>query len=116
MNTKTNDIVGQNLKAFRERMGLSQVGLAEYLGCTREEVSYFENGQRAMPSAKLTKAAELFGVDEYDLMEEADASLRAKMAFAFRADGIGTDELQAIASFKKVVMNYLNMNKALQHD
>lgn len=41
--------LGKNLKLFREKLGLSQQQLADYLEINREEVSYYENAQRNMP-------------------------------------------------------------------
>lgn len=108
--------MANNIKAFRTRMGLSQEALAEYLGVNREEISYFENAKRKVPTQILSKMANLFGIDEYDFYEEESPEKAAKLAFAFRADSLTSSDLMSIASFKKVVLNYLKMSKALQED
>jgi transcriptional regulator with XRE-family HTH domain len=110
-----NEIIGKNISHFRKILGLSQDELADYLDISRPEVSYFENGSRRIPSAIITKAAKLFGVEEYDLFE-ADPEVRgAHLSFAFRAEGLTSDDLKQIADFKKIVLNYLSMKNALHH-
>lgn len=108
--------IGKNIRQLREKLGLTQEALAEYLGISREEVNYYENGKRSIPTGVVSKAAALFAVDEYDLYEYDEATVQTHVAFAFRADRISGEDLQAIASFKKIAMNYLKMQKALAGD
>lgn len=110
------NVLGNNVKAFRDKLGLTQDALADYLGISRGEMNYFENGKRSMPSALVTKAAELFCVDEYDLYEEDFMMQQANIAFAFRADNLTSEDLEAIASFKKIAMNYMKMQKVLSDE
>ena len=104
-------ILGNNLKVFREKLGLSQQQFAEYLDTSRVEVSYYENAQRNMPLHLVQKAANLFGIDAYDLegvkAEEQDLNL----SFAFRSNEFSADDLASIARFKTIAKNYLNMLK-----
>lgn len=102
---------GNNLKLFREKLGLSQQQLADYLEINREEVSYYENAQRAMPLSILQKAAQLFGIDEYDFEEKQIADQELNLSFAFRADQLQPQDLASIAKFKTIAKNYLNMIK-----
>ncbi|WP_295715636.1 helix-turn-helix transcriptional regulator [Mucilaginibacter sp.] len=106
-----NEIIGANLRRFREKLNLTQENLATYLDISRVEVNYYENGKRNMPSGVLAKAAKLFGIDEYDLYEEAADNAQANVAFAFRADFLNEADLNHIADFRKIVMNYLKMKK-----
>lgn len=106
-----NNSIGNNIKKFRIKLDLTQEVLAEYLGISRVELNYYEKGSRQIPSKVITKAAELFSVDEYDLYQE-DVILNANVAFAFRADGINLDDLNIIADFKRIAMNYLKMKNA----
>lgn len=111
----SNAVIGKNIKALREEMGLSQQALAHYLGISHALISYYEAGTRPVPTAQLSKLASLFCLDEYDFYEE-DARLRkVNMAFAFQADQIREEDLQSIAQFKKIVRNYLNMKKVAAH-
>jgi len=107
-----NQIIGLNLKRYRESLGLTQDLLANYLGINREEVSYYENGKRTMPTHLLSMAAKLFGIDEYDLYESDESTNEVKVALAFRADALNADDLHHIADFRKIVLNYLGMKKA----
>jgi len=107
----TNEIIGHNIKLFREKHGISQDVFANYLGVTREEVSYFENGRRNISTGIIEKSAKLFGVDDYDLYEENPENQQANVALAFRADFINTEDLKQIADFRKIILNYLKMKK-----
>lgn len=109
-------VIGKNIRGLREKLGLTQQMLAEYLDISREELSYYETGKRNIPSSVVSKAAELFSVDEYDLYVEDETITQANIAFAFRANSICNEDLKEIASFKKIAMNYLKMQKALVSD
>ena len=109
-------VIGNNIRQYRERIGLTQELMAEYLGISREEVSYYENGKRPFPTKLIAKAAKLFGIDEYDILELDTEASDVKVALAFRADTLKVDDLQHIADFRKIVLNYLGMKNALPHE
>ena len=109
-------VIGNNIRQFREGLNLSQSQFAEYLGVTREEVSYYENGHRTIPSKLISKAATLFCVDEYDLFEQDPALQTLNTALAFRADNVTPEDLSLIANFQKIVRNYINMKKKLNYE
>jgi transcriptional regulator with XRE-family HTH domain len=111
-----NQIIGSNIRHFRERMSLSQAQLALYLGVTREEVSYFETGKRTIPTKHLSNVASLFCVDEYDLYEKDPEMHAINVALAFRADTVSPEDLPLIANFQKIVLNYINMKKKLSNE
>ncbi len=110
-----NKIVGQNIRLFRKELGLTQDALAEYLQTTREQVSYYENGTRTTPTIQLSKLADLFCVNDFAFFESDPDKRKTNIAFAFRADALEATDLSAIAKFKKVVRNYLNMKETLSH-
>lgn len=107
-----NTIVGANIRRFRERIGLTQEALAQYLNISREEVSYYETGKRQLPTRLVSEAAKLFGVDPYALFEDNPEIAAAGTALAFRAEELSPEDLRQIADFRKIVLNYLKM-KAL---
>jgi transcriptional regulator with XRE-family HTH domain len=111
-----NQIIGSNIRHFRERMNLSQAQLAQYLGVTREEVSYYETGKRTIPSKHLSNVATLFCTDEYDLFEKDPQIHAINVALAFRADTVSPEDLPLIANFQRIVRNYINMNKKLNNE
>ena len=108
-----NAIIGRNIRLYREKSDITQDELAKYLGIKREEVSYYETGKRNVPTQIISEAAKLFAIDEYDLFEEDSSMQNVKFAFAFRADELSADDFGQIASFNKIVLNYLNMKKVI---
>lgn len=109
-------IIGNNLRSYRKQMGLTQQAFAEYLSITREEVSYYETGARRFPSQLFEKAANLFGIDEYDLYEEDPTVRQMQLATALRSEGLTAADLDVIASFRKIALNYLKMKTKLQYE
>ncbi len=108
-----NIIIGQNIKSLREKMGLTQDALAQYLGTSREQIAYYETGKRSTPSAQLSKLSNLFCMNEYDFYEEDVQTRSVNIAFAFRADELQPQDLESIAQFKKIVRNYISMKKVM---
>lgn len=104
-----NQIIGNNIYAFRTHMQLNQEALANYLGVHREVISYYETGKRAVPVEEMMKLSDLFGCNLSDLIEENQDVLNTCLAFAFRADQLKEQDLDSMAEFKKVVKNYLNL-------
>jgi len=111
-----NQIIGSNIRHFRERMNLSQAQLAQYLDVTREEVSYYETGKRTIPSKHLSNVATLFCIDEYDLFEKDPQIHAINVALAFRTDTVSPEDLRLIANFQRIVRNYIHMNKKLNNE
>ena len=111
-----NIIIGQNIKILRDKIGLTQEALAAYLGTSREQVGFYEIGQRSVPSAQLSKLANLFCMNEYDFYEEDVQNRSINIAFAFRADELQPQDLQSIAQFKKIVHNYIGMKKVIGNE
>ena len=103
------NLIGNNIKAHRKRMGLRQEDIAEYLGVKREMISYYEIGSRAVPLENLNKLADLFGIDLSDLMEENPDLQKANVAFAFRANEVNSEDMRIIAEFGKIVKNYIKL-------
>ena len=92
---------GDNLKYYRERLGLTQEAVANYLGIKREMISYYETDERDMPVKHLQSLANLFGIELIDLIEKDPTTSQANVAFAFRTQDIHTKDLNGIAQFRK---------------
>ena len=107
MNLK--QIIGENLKNYRLKLGLTQDQVAEFLDVDRSMISLFENADREISMIHLSKYSNLYGVDIDDLLEVDSIHRQANMAFAFRSNGIETEDLKSIAEFQKVVKNYITM-------
>lgn len=108
---ESKQIIGNNIRYFRDKLGLSQNELANYLSIKRELISYYENGKRYIPVTALNKLANLFGVELDELFEEDNKIQNVNLAFAFRSDYLKPSDLENIASFKRVVLNYFKMLK-----
>lgn len=104
-------IIGTNLKEFRKKFGYEQEDIAQYLGVDRSTISLYENSQREISIVQLHKIADLFAIELEDLIEPDSANKAANLAFAFRSNGINESDLSSIASFQKVVKNYIRMKK-----
>ncbi len=59
--------VGTNIRALRDRFGLTQDELAEKLGVTRESVHRWETDKIAIRDRHVAKMVELFGIDPEDI-------------------------------------------------
>lgn len=109
-------IIGENLAALREKRGLTQESIAEYLDVSRPVISYYETGERNIPLIHLEKLADLYSVDIEDLMSDSPLVQQAAVAFAFRTDGLRAGDLKCIAEFQKIIKNYLKMQRISQHE
>lgn len=111
-----NPIVGHNIKTLRKKFGFTQESFSEFLGINRVELSYYENGKRPVPISIISQAADIFGIDGYELYQKSQTENQSNLAFAFRADELGAQELREISSFKKIVKNYLQMKQLLKNE
>ena len=105
----TDQIIGHNIAKYRKLLNLSQQALADYLSINRVEISYYETGERTIPTSLTSKLAKLFGIAEYDFYQE-DAIV-SQLNFAFRAHGLTTGDLESVADFKTIALNYLKMKR-----
>ena len=74
---------GKNIKALRDKFGLTQDQLAEALDVTRESVVRWEADKMAIRDRHVAKMVELYGVDPDDIRSEASglyAQLRGHIA------------------------------------
>ena len=101
--------IGNNIRDYRNILGLSQENLANYLNIKRELISYYETSKRDVPVTCLNKLCNLFGIELEELLEGKGEVNNVNLAFAFRSNDSNSD-LESIASFKRIVLNYLKMN------
>lgn len=62
------NILGQNIKKYREAKMLRQVDIAIALDCTYEYICRVERGQKYLSLRKLFELADILGVEVKDLM------------------------------------------------
>ena len=104
--------VYEKLKMMREKAGLRQGQIAEYLGVTQTFISKVENGERNLTVDQLESAVNLYG---YSLAAFADMDQDAHpIQFAFRAQDVSQDDLRVIAEIGKIAINSRFMARMLE--
>ena len=114
MNIHWDQIIGKNLQVLRKKQGFAHDQIAEYLEITPKELRDFEKGSTPIPTSLMSLLANLYGVDKYDFYEETLDIETAIPNLNFRVDTIEPTDLKQIASFKKIILNYLNMSALLE--
>lgn len=105
------NILAMNFKKLRNTLGFTQDKVGQYLDCTREEISYYENGTREIPLSILEKASDLFGVELSDFFSEEES---VGIRIAYRAEDCSVEDLNTIAQFKRIVKNYQRINRLME--
>lgn len=108
----TNTMIGQKVKALREKADLSQGQIAQFLGVDQSNISKCEKGERQFQVDHLERLGSLFGVSLGDLMNEE--MMVAPLQIAFRADGMQVEDLNAIADIQKIALNLDQMRTLLR--
>ena len=108
----TNITIGQKVKALREKAGLNQGQIAQFLGVDQSNISKCEKGERQFQVDHLERLGSLFGVSLGDLMNEE--LLVTPLQIAFRADGMQVEDLNAIADIQKIALNLDQMRTLLR--
>ena len=104
--------IGQKVKGLREKAGLSQAQIAQFLGVDQSMISKCEKGERQFQVDHLERLGSLFGLSLGDLMSERGAAV--PLQIAFRADGMQVEDLQAIADIQKIALNLDEMRTLLR--
>lgn len=99
------------LKQLRKESRITQEQMAEYLGVDQSLITKLENGTRSLNITLIDKICNLFGCSEAYLMGEDDAYI--PLNFAFRSNGIQSEDLESIAVVNKIAMNIRYMNELL---
>lgn len=110
------EIIGNNLKDYRQNLGYNQDDLAKYIGVDRSLISCYENGTREISLVHLNKLGDLFGIEIDDFLVNNTSEKNANMAFAFRSQGMDKEDLSSIAEFQKIVKNYIQIVKLANSD
>jgi transcriptional regulator with XRE-family HTH domain len=106
-------VIGENLKCFREKFGLTQDQVGNFLGIDRALISKYESGERDISYEHLSKLSDLFGVEMKVLIEANPIEREADLALAFRAVEISNEDIESISQFQRIVKSYIKMNSIL---
>lgn len=104
--------INEKLKMMREKAGLRQGQIADYLGVTQTFISKVETGERNLTVEQLESLANLYG---YSLMAFTDMKQDVQpIQFAFRAQDVSQEDLRVIAEIGKIAINIRFMTKILE--
>lgn len=102
----------EKLKMMREKAGLRQGQIAEYLGVTQTFISKVETGERNLTVDQLENVVNLYG---YSLASFADMEQDPyPIQFAFRAQDVSQEDLRVIADIGRIAINSRFMAKTLE--
>ncbi len=101
----------EKLKMMREKAGLRQGQIADYLGVTQTFISKVESGERNLTVDQLEGLVNLYG---YSLGAFADMEDAQPIQFAFRAQDVSQKDLHIIADIGKIAINSRFMAKVLE--
>lgn len=109
---KTLQKLGERLRQARERAGLTQDEVANFLETSRGQISYYENGRREIDLTSLMKLAALYGYSVHYFLDEPIKSSERdeELLIAFRADGLDGDDLETIAWIKRFTRNLYELD------
>jgi transcriptional regulator with XRE-family HTH domain len=103
---------GMKFKALREKCGLTQRQLAEYLNVDQSYISKCEKNERQFSIEILEKAASLFGCTlEHFTNDETEYS---PAAIALRAKAVTAKDMETIATMNKIALNLRYMEGLLK--
>ena len=99
------------LKQLRKESKITQEQLAKYLDVDQTMITKLENGTRSLNVLLIEKICNLFGCSDTYLLGADDAYI--PLNFAFRSNGIQTEDLESIAVINKIAMNIRYMNEMI---
>lgn len=79
MEKKLNEIIGKNITEQMERHNLTQMEVAEAMGCTQATISNWCKGIKAPRMDKIDKLCALFGCSRSAIMEEGRAKTKEEV-------------------------------------
>lgn len=97
-------VLGERLKTARKNAGLTQKQVADYLGVSVPQISYWENGQREIDLSSLSKLADLYG---YSLswFLGSDISTEVPVSISYRTEALSEADLKIVAWANRFVRN-----------
>ena len=98
------------LRVLREKFQYTQEEVSKYLGISQPAYLKYETGETEVSMEGLEKLARLYGIDEYDILE--NNMEQVNFAYAFRRDGVAN--LEEVAHFQQIVRNYIMMSNELE--
>ena len=107
--------IGDTIFNLRERMGVRQEKLAEWVGVSRGTIAQVEHGKRDLESLELFRVADFFGCTVSDLLTKGAADLEAIGVRFRRSMGIQDDDAvwEAVVRSIKLAREAANLRDIL---
>lgn len=100
--------VGRNIKSLREKSGLNQRQVAEFLDLDQSVISKIEKSERNISASLADRLANLFCCPlSYILYGNEDLNCRVD----YRSNLITKEDLEALSLINKLVLNQFEMDK-----
>ena len=100
--------VGRNIKCLREKSGLNQRQVAEFLDLDQDMISKIEKGKINISESQIDKLANLFCCPVSSIVYgDEDLSCRV----AFRSNAITKEDLNGLSIINKIALNQFEMDK-----
>lgn len=103
-----NELLRENFKNMRNRVGLSQTQLASFLELDQSSISKFEKGERSLELTALEKSCSLFGCTLADLQSNNQDSC---VKMSFRKTDLTKESLNQIAIINRIALNLIEMKE-----
>lgn len=103
--------IGKKFFAIRNKLGLSQKQVADYLGIDQSYVSKIESGERKINFKIAKKMCDLIGYDISYFNNENDMEL---LKISFRTNDLSTDDLVKIARINQIVIKLREMKEMIE--
>jgi transcriptional regulator with XRE-family HTH domain len=95
--------VGQRIRYFRKRLGLTVDQLAERVGVSRQQIVRIEAGLTGVTLARLQLIAEALGVVLADLMPPRGEPPDDYLQIAFRGAGLTKEETDRVLEYARAL-------------
>lgn len=100
--------IGRNIKFLREKSGLNQKQVAEFLDLDQSMISKIEKGERNISASLIDKLANLFCCP-ISSIAYGDENLACRVAF--RSNAITKEDLRGLSIINKIALNQFEMDK-----
>lgn len=100
--------VGKNIKNLREKSGLNQKQVAEFLDLDQSMISKIEKGERNISASLIEKLANLFCCPVSSIVY-GDEDLTCRVAF--RSNLLKKEDLEALSLINKIALNQFEMDR-----
>ena len=104
--------INEKIKELREKNGISQRSMAEYLGVDQSYISKVESDERNLSVELLTKISNLFICDIEDLVNTSKTI--KPFVMPFRKKAYSVSDLENISKANKIILNFNEMIDMLE--